>query len=92
MTEFASDSAAADLIPVEEGALRGLASVGWTVSVSDLAEFCSGLVGAEQGLGVVRLALYALDGLGWARPDSGDPLHATAWRITEQGRIALERA
>lgn len=92
MTEFATDYAAADLSPVEEGALRGLASLAYGPSVADLAEFCSGFVAAPVAAEQVRAALLALDALRWAAPiPDHRPTDADQWRITEQGRIALER-
>jgi hypothetical protein len=87
---FASDTAVASLTLIEEGCLRGLASLGPTTA-ADLAEFCAGFarvptVGAEE----MRDALFALDALGWAMPSGGIPLIIGRWLITESGRRALE--
>lgn len=91
MTEFAADYAAADLDPLEEGALRALASIGWNPHVAEIRVFCEGFTDQTYVPAAdVRAALLALDALGWAKPN-GEPLHSTEWWITEQGRIALER-
>lgn len=89
MSQFASDRATADLTTLEEGCLRGLASLGPT-SVADLEEFCAGFCRSRFTDRDMGHALFALDALGWAIPTDGIPRPGSTWRITEQGRIALE--
>lgn len=90
MTEFASTRAAADLNGVEEGCLRGLASSDDPMTVGDIAEFAAGFVQSAADQVPVRDALCMLDALGWAEPSDGlMPYEAAAWRITDEGRVAL---
>lgn len=92
MTEFVGDYAAADLTTIEEGVLRGLASLGYNPTVADLAEFAAGFAHVEQvDPRGVRIILATLDSLGWASPVDDDPLTSDTWYVTTQGRVALER-
>lgn len=91
MTELFSDNAAAELTLIEEGCLRGLASYETPMTVGDLSAFVAGYVRSAADHVPVRDALCALDALGWAEPaDDRMPYEASEWRLTEQGRIALE--
>lgn len=89
--DFATDRAAAALYGIEEGCLRGLASLPYHPPAADLAEFVAGFCHVPSvSAAVVLEALFALDALGWVMPEGGIPRRDGAWFITEQGRIALE--
>ncbi len=94
MTELSADYACADLTTAEFAVLRGLTSLGYTVNVTDLAEFVAGWSESRADQDTTRSALLTLDAIGWAHPENplDPPTTADIWRGTSQGRVALESA